>query len=107
MLSALVGVAVRVAIVEHACADYGGVDCTWFGGALAVALSVPLMMLTGTLHPPGGGTALAAVTGDAAVRAAGFLFVVMPVATGAAFMLVVALVFNNVHPPVRYPLTWW
>lgn len=106
VLSAVVGVAVRILIVERACADTGH-ECTWLGAALAVALAVALMMATGTLHPPGGGTALAAVTGDATVRAAGFLFVVVPVAAGAALMLIVALVINNTHPPVRYPLSWW
>lgn len=105
VLSAIIGVAVRILIVEDAC-DKRGHNCAWLGAGLAVALSIMLMMATRTLHPPGGGTALAAVTGGPVIAALGFYFVLMPIAVGAAFLLIVALVVNNVRDPRRYPLTW-
>lgn len=51
-------------------------------GALAVSLSVVVMHLTRTLHPPGGATALMAVIGSAEVHNTGYLFVLSPVGAG-------------------------
>ena len=90
ILSALVGVALRELLLERAGAP------EWLGASLAVALSITVMMATSTLHPPGAATALIAVTGDTALRSLGFLYVLMPVAAGAAILLGVALVMNNV-----------
>ena len=106
MLSALVGVTVRILIVERGCADHGE-QCVALGAALAVAFSVALMMATGTVHPPGAASALAAVIADENTRQLGYLFVVLPVGCGAAVMLLVALLVNNAHPRLRYPTMWW
>jgi len=48
------------------------------------------MMLSGTLHPPGGATALIAVTGGEQIRQLGFWYAVVPCLAGAALMLAVA-----------------
>ena len=77
-------------------------------GALAVSLSIVAMHFTGTLHPPGGATALIAVIGGAEVQNMGYFFVVSPIATGAIIMLVVALLVNNLSndPKRHYPSYW-
>jgi hypothetical protein len=106
VLSALVGVAVRVLIVERGCSDRGE-SCEWVGAALAVAFSLVLMLATGSTHPPGSATALLAVTGDPVVRALGFMFVLVPVATGASVMVLVALLVMNMDPKRRYPQYWF
>lgn len=67
----------------------------WFACALAVSLSIVAMQVTKTLHPPGGATALIAVTGGAKIKAMGYLYVLSPVLTGVLILFLVALVFNN------------
>jgi CBS-domain-containing membrane protein len=49
------------------------------------------MQYTKTLHPPGGATALIAVTGSAEIKALGYWYVLSPVFSGALILLVVAL----------------
>jgi CBS-domain-containing membrane protein len=73
---------------------------------VAVSLSIVLMHLTGTLHPPGGATALIAVIGGESVHSLGYLYVVMPVALGAAVMLLFAVIVNNIPATRKYPEFW-
>ena len=92
LLSATVGVAVPLA--------------GWplpIAAALAVGLSALAMMLLRCLHPPSGALALSVVlTGDR-VAAAGFQFVLFPVALNAALLVLVALILNNALPNRHYP----
>lgn len=78
----------------------------WLCFALAVALSIALMHATGTLHPPGGATALIAVSGGQKIYELGYLYVLFPVLSGALVMLATALVANNLAPRRRYPEYW-
>lgn len=75
--------------------------------ALAVSLAITVMHLSSTLHPPGGATALIAVIGSASVHNLGYLYVLMPVGAGAAIMLIVALVINNIPQKRQYPEFWF
>lgn len=69
--------------------------------ALAVSMSIAVMLWTRTLHPPGGATALIAVdTGQ------GYTFVLYPVLSGALIMLMVALAVNNLSKDRSYPRYW-
>ena len=77
----------------------------WFCSAFAVSTSIMLMQLTLTLHPPGGATALIAVIGSDKVHNLGFLYVLIPVATGAIILLLIALIVNNIPKNRRYPLS--
>lgn len=104
VLGALVGVTLRIVIAEHACG--GEIDCLWFSSALSVAATISLMELTGTVHPPGGATAFIAVVGDASIQRLGYLFVLLPVLSGAAIMVLVALIVNNLFPTRQYPQFW-
>jgi CBS domain-containing membrane protein len=65
------------------------------------------MQITETTHPPGGATALIAVTTQPLLPGANFLYIVMPTLTGALVMLFVALVINNMAPKRTYPCFWW
>ena len=65
------------------------------------------MHLPGTLHPPGGATALIAVTGGPKIEALGYLFALVPAGTGALILLAVALVVNNLAKGRKYPNYWW
>lgn len=65
------------------------------------------MELTETTHPSGGATALLAVTIKPLLPGAHFLYIAMPVLTGACTMLLVALAINNMAPKRTYPCFWW
>ncbi len=68
----------------------------WLAAALAVSVSIALMHMTRTLHPPGGATALIAVIGSSKIHALGYMYAFVPVIAGAFLMLFVALVVNNI-----------
>ena len=69
----------------------------------AVSLSIVLMQITKTLHPPGGATALIAIIGSEKIRKLGYLYVFSPVLTGVLILFIVALVFNNITSHRTYP----
>ena len=79
----------------------------WLAAAVAVATAIAIMHATKTLHPPGGATALIAVIGSEKVHNLGYLYTVIPVGLGAAIMLVVALLVNNISKNRRYPEFWY
>jgi CBS-domain-containing membrane protein len=77
---------------------------------LAVSLAVPAaiwaMHRTGTLHPPGGASAFVTAAGGAAVHQWGYWYVLSPCLLGAATMILIALVVNNIPKNQRYPQFW-
>lgn len=79
----------------------------WLAASVAVSTAIALMHLTNTLHPPGGATALIAVIGSSTVHKLGYLYVLIPAASGAGVMLLVALLVNNLAKGRRYPEFWW
>jgi CBS domain-containing membrane protein len=93
LISAITGVTIHMLFPEM----------VWLSAALAVALSIVLMQITQTLHPPGGATALIANIGNAKVTALGYWFVLTPVLSGVLILFLVALVFNNISPSRCYP----
>jgi len=78
-------------------------DILWITAPLAVSISIVLMQVTKTLHPPGGATALIAVTGSEKIKDLGYWYVVTPILTGTLILLVAALIFNNVTSKRHYP----
>ncbi|MCP4628440.1 MAG: HPP family protein [bacterium] len=79
----------------------------WLASSIAVATAIAAMHATKTLHPPGGATALIAVIGSQKIHALGYLYVLIPVGLGAAVMLIVALLVNNIPQSRKYPEFWW
>lgn len=75
----------------------------WLSGALSVSLSIVLMQITKTLHPPGGATALIANLPSAKIQALGFYYVLSPVLSGVLILLIVALICNNATKHRSYP----
>ena len=96
VISALIGVSAYKMLAPH----------IWLAAAVAVATAIAAMHATKTLHPPGGATALIAVIGGEKVHNLGYLYVALPVAAGAAIMLAVALLINNIPKTRRYPEFW-
>lgn len=79
----------------------------WLAACVAVATAIALMHLTKTLHPPGGATALIAVTGGDGIHQLGYAYALVPCLLGALLMLTVALIVNNLPKTQRYPRFWW
>jgi CBS-domain-containing membrane protein len=101
----LVGGHVISAIIGVACYQFFA-PTMWLAASVAVATSIAAMHATKTLHPPGGATALIAVIGGTQINHLGYLYAVMPVATGALIMLLIALVVNNIPRTRSYPKFW-
>ena len=78
----------------------------WLASSVSVATAITVMHATKTLHPPGGATALIAVIGSQKIHNLGYLYVLVPVGLGAAIMLLVALLVNNIPKNRRYPEYW-
>ncbi len=98
----LIGGHIFSAIIGVACFQLFP-DQLWLASPAAVATAIALMQLTSTVHPPGGATALIAVIGGPGIHDLGYFYVILPVATGAVLMLIVAMVVNNVAPGRCYP----
>jgi CBS domain-containing membrane protein len=98
----LIGGHILSAIVGVTCFQFFP-DQLWLASPAAVATAIAVMQLTGTVHPPGGATALIAVIGGPGIHDLGYFYVILPVATGAVLMLIVAMVVNNVAPGRCYP----
>jgi CBS-domain-containing membrane protein len=101
----LVGGHVISALVGVACYQWLG-DTLWIAAALSVSLAIAAMLVTKTLHPPGGATALIAVIGGPKVHALGFLYAFIPAGLGALVLLFIALVVNNLARDRKYPEYW-
>ena len=97
MISGLVGVASYQLFSET----------IWLAAAIGVSLAVVAMIVTKTLHPPGGATALIAVIGGEKIHNLGFLYVLVPAGAGAVVLLIVALIVNNLSKNRKYPEYWF
>ncbi|KAF2157981.1 hypothetical protein K461DRAFT_27842 [Myriangium duriaei CBS 260.36] len=78
-------------------------ELEWLSAPLACAAAVLAMRLTNTLHPPGGATAVLAIT-TTSVSQMGWWFVLV-IMMGATVMVGVGCVVNNIGR--RWPLFWW
>lgn len=102
----LIGGHVISAVIGVACYRYCFFN-PWFVSVLAVSTAIAVMHITGTLHTPGGATALIAVIGSEKIHALGYIYAFVPVGAGALMMLAVALVINNIPGSRRYPEFWF
>lgn len=93
VISAIIGVTINKLVP----------DIVWISAPLAVSLSIIFMQITKTLHPPGGATALIAVTGSAQIKGLGYMYVISPVLIGVLILLLTALIFNNMTSSRSYP----
>ncbi|MGB9846247.1 MAG: HPP family protein, partial [Desulfotomaculales bacterium] len=73
----------------------------WLSLTLAVSLAILFMLLTRTVHPPGGATAFVAVW-----NGQGYLFILTPVLVGAVVLVLIALFVNNFGRSRCYPTYW-
>lgn len=67
---------------------------TWYACAIAVMLSLVVMVVFDCIHPPGGATALTAV-----LTPQPWTFIIAPVTVGVIFLVLVAWVTNKACEP--------
>lgn len=97
----------RNVIIGHFLSSLVGLICLalfsteWWALALAVALSISLMMVTRTVHPPAGSNPVIVFFAQPA-----WDFLYLPTLTGAAIIVLVALIYNNLIRKIQYPVYW-
>ena len=74
---------------------------TWWSVALATGTAITLMMLTRTVHPPAGSNPVIVFLAQP-----GWDFLLLPTLLGAILLVLVALVYNNLHRQEKYPKYW-
>ncbi|CAE7007710.1 hypothetical protein CFE70_001488 [Pyrenophora teres f. teres 0-1] len=97
--SALIGVSISKLFQYHS--DYDSIK--WIAAAVACGCASAFMLLTNTVHPPGGASAVLAAT-DPVITAMGWYFVGL-VMWGTTLMLAVGLIVNNIQR--QFPIYWW
>ena len=98
----IIGGNLTAALIGVACAQL--IDPPVLAAGVAIFLAIGVMFVLHCLHPPSGAIALTAVLGGAQIRAAGFDFVIVPVALNSAALLLAALAYNKAVGR-RYPHT--
>lgn len=71
---------------------------SWWTLALGVTLAIIGMMLTDTLHPPGGATAFVAISSQQ-----DYTFILKPVAAGVLILVIVAIAVHEIFNFSKYP----
>lgn len=103
LISCFVGVACYEVL------DRQWLQSPWLSVPVGASLALMSMQLTGTVHPPAGGTVLIAVLGSEQIRDLGFALLV-PTLIGALLLVGVALL-NNMVPSRKakapYPKRWF
>lgn len=95
---ALIGGNLLAALVGVTCALW--LSNLVVAAAIAVGITIGLMLALRCLHPPSGAVALTAVLGGPSIHAAGYQFVLDPVLLNSAALLGCALVYHGLtrHP---------
>jgi CBS-domain-containing membrane protein len=85
-------------------------DWIWTTSAVGVSVSIVVMMLTKSLHPPAGATALIAVQGSKQLHDLGYYYVLFPAITASTIHVTIGIVMNNfskqpsrAYPSVAFP----
>ena len=88
LFSALIGVTVAYSFNILGMLD----DLRWLACAVSVSVSILAMMLTGTIHPPGGATALiCTISGYTSL-----VYVFRPIMLGVVTLLILALMLHEI-----------
>lgn len=74
---------------------------TWWSAGLATSLAIVLMLITKTIHPPAGATALITVLTKATL-----IYILAPITLGATLLVFIGLLINNLSPNRKYPKYW-
>jgi CBS-domain-containing membrane protein len=83
-------------------------DVMFVASACAVSLTIVVMLLTKSVHPPAGATALIAVTGGARVQELGYKYMAFPILLGSVLQVILAILLNHISTVATrsYPTVW-
>lgn len=101
LFSQLIASVIGVAIAKLFALNPNAQNKPELAGSLSCAITTTLMVLTNTVHPPAGATALLAAT---ELHDVGWWLIPIML-LGVALMLTVALILNNIQR--RFPVYWW
>jgi CBS-domain-containing membrane protein len=104
IISAICGVTVRqiFCYCQHDCSNLLWLQCSF-----AVSCSILLMQLIGTVHPPGGATALSIIIGGPMIDDLGYWYVLTPVTVATLILVSISVLFQSAVFGRRYPHYWW
>ena len=86
LFSAIIGVTVSFIFEQCGCME----ELRWLACAISVTLAIVTMIVTDTIHPPGGATALTcAMSGFTTVE-----YIVRPIMLGVILMMIIAYIVN-------------
>lgn len=93
-------------VFNHAATAYE--DIQYIASACAVSLTVVAMLLTKSVHPPAGATALIAVTSGPRVTELGYMYMAFPILLGSVLQVLLGIFLNNLSslPTRSYPTVW-
>ena len=97
----------RNVVLGHLLSSFTGLACLavlgphWWAAALAVALAIMGMMALRCVHPPAGSNPVIVF-----LTAPGWSFLLTPTLAGSLLLVAVALAYNNLRGPGRYPSYW-
>lgn len=74
----------------------------WLSMSLALATAIAVMFFTNTIHPPAGSNPLIVF-----LLNANFDYLIFPSFIGSIILIIVALLFNNLHNKRTYPQYWF
>jgi CBS-domain-containing membrane protein len=79
----------------------------WIASAVAVSLAIVVMLLTKSLHPPAGATALIAVQGSQRIHDLGYYYVLFPAVVASTLQVLIGVILNNLSKDASrsYPQT--
>jgi CBS-domain-containing membrane protein len=97
---ALLGGHIGGALIGILCYQVFG-DGLWVS-VTAVVLTMMLMVVTRTIHPPAGANPLIMVHHHAS-----FLSLLNPVGAGVLTLFLVAMLWSRLRPGKKYPIRWW
>lgn len=96
-------------IAGHVFSALIGVACWHYipnytvAASASVGLAIGVMVITRSIHPPGGATALAAIIGSEKLHDLGYSYVSQPILLNAVTILLVAVIFNCLFKWRKYP----
>lgn len=73
----------------------------WWSMSLALASAIAVMVATRTVHPPAGSNPLIVF-----LLGSTWEYLIFPSLIGSIILVVVALLYNNLHPKRNYPSYW-
>lgn len=103
LISSFIGVAITKLFLEINTPDNAFEHVQWIAAATSVSISLVVMQVTKTVHPPGGAVAISCMTQDN-LKNLGWHYMGF-VMLSATLMTAWALIINNIER--QYPIYWW